>query len=103
MATATITKIEEIQSQVIDAMSSIQAPVVDGVKTVVGAIDTRLPQIPEVPYATAIPTPTEIVKNQYDFAAKVLKTNKSLVTAVTQATTPLTDPALAAKKGKRAA
>jgi len=103
MATATIVKIEEVQTRVIDAMASIQTPVVDTVKTVVTAIDGRLPEIPAIPYAEVIPTPTEVVKNQYDFAARVLKTNKSFVTAVTQATTPLTDSALGAKKGKRVA
>jgi len=101
MATATLTPIEEAQDKFIDLMASLQGPVVDAVSTVVAVVDDRLPQIPEIPFAEQIPTPTEVVKSQYGFATKFLATNKKLVTAVTQATTPLTDAPLGAKKGKR--
>ena len=91
MATATITKIEEFQTKVIDTMSSIEGPLVDRVKSVVSTLDARFPDAPELPFAEKIPTPTELVKNGYDFAADLLKANKKIVTSVTAATTPAVD------------
>ena len=101
--TVVLDKISDVQSTVVDTISSVKQPVVKGVTTVVDFVLDRLPEIPAVPYAGQIPTPVELVNNQYKFAKSLIDTNKDIALAVAKAVAPLTDQALDRKTARPAA
>ena len=101
--TVVLDKISDVQSTVVDTISSVKEPVVKGVTTVVDFVLDRLPEIPAVPYGDQIPTPVELVNNQYKFAKSLIDTNKDIALAVAKAVAPITDPALSRKPVRPAA
>ncbi|HKY15495.1 MAG TPA: hypothetical protein VJM33_11275 [Microthrixaceae bacterium] len=103
MTTPVIEKLTDVQSSVVDTISSVKAPVVKGVTVVVDFVIERFPEIPVVPFAEQIPTPTEVINNQFKFAKSVLDTNKEIAVAVAKAAAPITDKALDRKTAKKAA
>jgi hypothetical protein len=92
--TVVLDKITDVQTTVVDTISSVKQPVVSGVTTVVDFVIGRLPEIPALPYAEQIPTPAEVINNQYKFAKSLIDTNKDIALAVAKAVAPITDPAL---------
>jgi hypothetical protein len=94
MTTLVLEKLTDVQTSVVDTISSVKEPVVTGVTTVVDFIIERLPEIPAVPYAEQIPTPAEVVNNQYKFVKSLIDTNKDIALAVAKAAAPITDKAL---------
>ena len=103
MTTPVIEKLTDVQSSVVDTISSVKAPVVKGVTVVVDFVIERFPEIPVVPFAEQIPTPAEVINNQFKFAKSVLDTNKEIAVAVAKAAAPITDKALDRKTAKKAA
>lgn len=101
--TVVLDKLTDVQANVVDTLASVKEPVVKGVTTVVDFVVDRLPEIPAIPFAEQIPTPAELVNNQYKFAKSIIDTNKELALAVAKAVAPLTDPALDRKPAKPAA
>ena len=53
-----------------------------------------IPTVPAVPFADQIPTPKELIDNQYKFAKSIIDTNKDIALAVAKAAAPLTDVVL---------
>ena len=94
MTTPVLEKLTDVQTQVVDAISNVKEPVSKGVSTVVEFVIERLPNIPAVPYAEQIPTPKELIDNQYKFAKSIIDTNKDIALAVAKAAAPLTDVVL---------
>jgi len=94
MTTPVIEKLTDVQTQVVDAISGVKEPVTTGVSTVVEFIVERLPQIPTVPFAERIPTPKEVIDNQYKFAKSIIDTKKDIALSVAKAASPLTDKVL---------
>ncbi|KAA0235280.1 MAG: hypothetical protein JJLCMIEE_01611 [Acidimicrobiales bacterium] len=90
----TLEKITEVQDQVIDIVNSVKEPVVNGVTRVVGLITDNVSNLPAVPFAEQIPTPGELVDNQFEFASRVLAVNKEIVDSVVEAASPVTDQLL---------
>ena len=103
MTTPVIEKLTDVQSSVVDTISSVKDPVVKGVTVVVDFVIERFPEIPVVPFAEQIPTPAEVINNQFKFAKSVLDTNKEIAVAVAKAAAPITDKALDRKTAKKAA
>ena len=101
--TLVLDKLTDVQTTVVDTISSVKEPVVKGVSTVVDFVVERLPEIPALPYAEQIPTPVELVNNQYKFAKSIIDTNKDIALAVAKAVAPLTDKALDRKPARPAA
>ncbi len=101
--TLVLDKLTDVQTTVVDTISSVKEPVVKGVTTVVDFVVDRLPEIPALPYAEQIPTPVELVNNQYKFAKSIIDTNKEIALAVAKAVAPITDKALDRKPVRPAA
>ena len=101
--TVVLDKLTDVQTSVVDTISLVKEPVVKGVTTVVDFIVGRVPEIPAIPYAEQIPTPVELVNNQYKFAKSVIDTNKDIALAVAKAFAPITDKALDRKPARPAA
>lgn len=94
MPTPVITRVSDVQNQVISAIGEVKEPVSNVVSTVVGYIVDTVPNVPAVPFASQIPTPKEIIDNQARFASKLVTTNKGVALAVANAAQPLTDQLL---------
>lgn len=103
MTTPVLDKLTDVQTSVVDAIATVKEPVTSGVSTVVEFIVDRLPNIPAVPYAEQIPTPKELIDNQYKFAKSIIDTNKEIALAVAKAVAPITDKALDRKPVRPAA
>ena len=103
VTTPVIEKLTDVQSSVVDTISSVKDPVVKGVTVVVDFVVERFPEIPVLPYAEQIPTPAEVINNQFKFAKSVLDANKEIAVAVAKAAAPVTDKALDRKTAKKAA
>ena len=105
--TVVLDKLTEVQTQVVDALKSTKDPVSDGVATVVEFVTERVSSIPAMPFADQIPTPKEVIDNQYKFVRSLTETNKSIAVGVADAAAPLTNQILdrkpAAKKAAPAA
>ena len=82
------------EDQVVGYMAKAKDPVTQGVTSIVEFINDKLPTVPAVPFAEQIPTPKEVIDNQYKFAKSVIDTQKDLALAVAKAAAPLTDKVL---------
>ncbi|HOT79317.1 MAG TPA: hypothetical protein PKY13_04990 [Microthrixaceae bacterium] len=94
MTTPVLDKLTDVQSSVVGYISTVKEPITTGVSTVVEFVIDRFPSIPAVPYADQIPTPKELIDNQYKFAKSIIDTNKDIALAVAKAAAPLTDVVL---------
>ena len=103
MTTPVLEKLTDVQTSVVDTIASVKEPVVKGVTVVVDFVLDRLPEIPVLPFAEQIPTPAELINNQYKFAKSVLDTNKDIAVAVAKAAAPMTDKVLDRKVAKSVA
>ncbi|NLA34911.1 MAG: hypothetical protein GX868_04380 [Actinobacteria bacterium] len=94
MATPVLEKLTNVQDQVVETVSLVKEPITNGVSTVVEFVVGRVPNIPAVPYAERIPTPKELIDNQYKFAKSVIDLNKDIALSVAKAASPITDKIL---------
>jgi hypothetical protein len=104
MTTPVLEKLTDVQTSVVDTIASVKEPVVKGVTVVVDFVVERAPEMPVIPFAEQVPTPAELINNQYKFAKSILDTNKDIAVAVAKAASPITDKVLdrKAKAAKKA-
>lgn len=103
MPTPVIEKLTDVQSQIVDYVGKAKDPVTKGVSTIVDFVTARVEAIPAVPFAEQIPTPKEIIDNQYKFSKQLMDTQKALALSVAKAAAPLTDQVLDRKTTARKA
>lgn len=94
MPTAVLDKLSDVQTSVVDYIATVKEPITTGVSTVVDFVIERIPNLPVLPYAEQIPTPKELIDNQYKFAKSIIDTNKDIALSVARAAAPLTDKVL---------
>jgi hypothetical protein len=92
--TLVLDKLTDAQTSIVDTIASVKEPVVSGVSTVVDFVTGRVSEIPALPFGEKIPTPVELVNNQYKFAKSIIDTNKDIALAVAKAAAPITDKVL---------
>ncbi len=97
--TTVITRMTEVQDQVIKAINSVNEPLTDAIATAVNFVVENVPQIPAVPFAEKFPTPKDLINNQAKFASKLVSTNKAVALSAATAAQPLTDQLLDRKSG----
>ncbi|HEY9241626.1 MAG TPA: hypothetical protein VIP48_06570 [Streptosporangiaceae bacterium] len=87
MATST----QEIQGEVLDAVRKGQELVVDAVKQWAEAVQAITPSIPvpSLPYADKLPKPDEFVASAYDFAERLLASQRTFAENMLDAAKPL--------------
>lgn len=83
------------QDQLLAALTTSQAAVLDGMKTVSASFADTMPKLPAVPGMDAVPSPVEALELGFDFAARLLANQREFVLALLGAATPA--PAKAAK------
>lgn len=85
-ATDTLTKVED---QVLEYVSRVQEPVVDGLRKAAEAVEGYVPELSLPAVGDKVPTATELVENSFEFAQRVLDNQHRFAKAVLDATAPV--------------
>lgn len=95
---------KELQDEFLNAIRRGQEAVIEAVKTWVDTIQSVTPRVPsvQVPLADQLPSPREFVDGAYDFAEKLLASQREFAEELLKATTPLM-PGTGAKQGEHKA
>ena len=83
---------QELQDQFLSIVRKSQEIALDAIKSMVDTVQTITPKIPtvDVPFADQLPKPQDIVANGYDFAQKLLTSQRKFAEEVLKATSSLT-------------
>ena len=90
MATSTSTQ-KDLQDQILSMVRKSQEIALDAIKTMVDTVQTITPKIPAVdlPFAEKLPKPHDVVAGSYDFAEKLLTSQRKFADEVVKATASL--------------
>jgi hypothetical protein len=82
---------QDVQDELLKVIRTSQETVVEAVKTWVETVKAVTPEVPtaHVPLADKLPKPQDIVTNTYDFAEKLLSSQRKFAEELVQATAPL--------------
>jgi hypothetical protein len=95
-----LSTVTDAESKVVEAVRSLQQPVVGYVRKGVELADGRLP---EISYPASLPRPGEVLDTQVDFVKSLLDAQRDFVKAIVDTVAPLAGTeAKPAKKTKAA-
>jgi hypothetical protein len=82
---------QDVQDELLKVIRTSQDTVVEAVKTWVETVKAVTPKVhtPQVPLADKLPKPQDIVTNAYDFAEKLLSSQRQFAEDLVKATAPL--------------
>ena len=82
---------QELQDQFLSIVRKSQEMALDVIKSMVDSVQTITPKIPsvDVPFADRLPKPQDVVASGYDFAEKLLSSQRQFADEVVKATAPL--------------
>ena len=82
---------QEVQDEILNTVRKSQETVVEAIKSWVDAVQSITPKLPSVnvPLADRLPKPEEVVANAYDFAEKLLASQRRFTEDVVKVMTPL--------------
>src|SRR6516164_10848944 len=82
---------QELQDQFLSIVRKSQEIALDAIKSMVDSVQTIAPKIPSVdlPFADRLPKPQDVVAGGYDFAEKLLSSQRKFANEVVKATAPL--------------
>jgi hypothetical protein len=88
----TRTTIQEVQTEVLDAVRKGQEAVVGATRHMAGTIHSIVPAIPvpSLPYADKLPKPEELMASAYHFAEQLLASQRSFAERMLEAARPVT-------------
>jgi hypothetical protein len=88
---STSTTTQELQDQFLGIVRKSQEIALEAIKTMVDTVQSITPKIPSVdlPFADRLPKPQDVVANGYDFAEKLLTSQRKFADEVVKATAPL--------------
>ena len=83
---------QELQGQILDTVRKSQEAVVDALTAWADAVQSITPPLPALSPAVAgkLPKPAELVASAYDFAEKLLASQRKFAEDVLQVTAPVT-------------
>jgi len=90
-STTTTTTQQELQDQFLSIVTKSQEMALDAIKSMVDTVQTITPRIPavDVPFADRLPKPQDVVASGYDFAQKLLTSQRKFADEVVKAAAPL--------------
>ena len=90
-STSTISTPKELQDQFLSMIRKSQEIALDEIKTMADSVKTVTPKIPAVdlPFAERLPKPHDVVAGSYEFAEKLLTSQRKFADEVVKATAPL--------------
>ena len=82
---------QELQDQFLSIVRKSQEIALDAIKSMVDTVQTITPKIPtvDVPFADRLPKPQDVVASGYDFAQKLLTSQRKFADEVVKAAAPL--------------
>ena len=82
---------QELQDQFLSTVRRSQEMALEVIKTLVDTIQNITPKVPSVdlPFADKLPKPQEVVASGYDFAEKLLSSQRKFADDVVKAAAPL--------------
>ena len=82
---------QELQDQFFSIVQKGQEIALDAIKTMVDTVQTITPRIPsvDVPFVGKLPKPQDVVASGYDFAEKLLSSQRKFADEVVKAAAPL--------------
>jgi hypothetical protein len=82
---------QDVQDELLKVIRTSQETVVEAVRTWVETVKAVTPKVPAVqlPLAEKLPTPQDLVTHAYDFAEKLLSSQRQLAEELVKATAPL--------------
>ena len=85
------TPTQDLQNEVLITVRKSQETVIDAIKTWVETVQSITPKIPAVdmPFADKLPKPQDVVASGYDFAQKLLTSQRKFADEVVKAAAPL--------------
>jgi hypothetical protein len=89
-STSTSTQ-QDLQDQFLSIVTKSQEMALDAIKSMVDTVQTITPKIPtvDVPFADRLPKPQDVVASGYDFAEKLLSSQRKFADEVVKAAAPL--------------
>jgi hypothetical protein len=80
---------QEVQTEILKTVRRSQEAVIEAIKTWADTVRTITPPMPELslPFTDKLPKPEELVGNAYDFAEKLLASQRKFAEDVLRATT----------------
>ena len=78
--------VTEIEERIVEAVRSIQQPVVEYVSK---GVDWAEGRFPKPSYPEGLPKPGEVIESQYNFAKALLDTQREFVSELADAVAPL--------------
>jgi hypothetical protein len=89
-STSTSTQ-QDLQDQFLSIVTKSQEMALDAIKSMVDTVQTITPKIPAVdmPFADRLPKPQDVVASGYDFAQKLLSSQRKFADEVVKAAAPL--------------
>ena len=91
MASTSTSTQQELQDQFLSIVRKSQEMALDAIKSMVDTVQTITPKIPsvDVPFAEKLPRPQDVVASGYDFAQKLLSSQRKFADEVVKAAAPL--------------
>jgi hypothetical protein len=82
---------QELQDQFLSTVRKSQEIALEAIRTMVDTIQNITPKLPSVdmPFSDKLPTPHDVVASGYDFAEKLLTSQRKFADDVVKATAPL--------------
>ena len=82
---------QDVQDELLKVIRTSQETVVEAVKTWVETVKAVTPKVSsvQVPLAEKLPKPQDVVANAYDFAEKLLSSQRQFAEELVKATAPL--------------
>jgi hypothetical protein len=90
-STSTSSTQKELQDQFLSIVRKGQEIALEAIKTMVDTVQTITPKVPAVdlPFADRLPKPHDVVAGGYDFAEKLLSSQRKFADEMVKATAPL--------------
>jgi hypothetical protein len=91
MASTSTSTQQDLQDQFLSIVTKSQEMALDAIKSMVDTVQTITPKIPtvDVPFADQLPKPQDVVASGYDFAQKLLTSQRKFADEVVKAAAPL--------------
>ena len=82
---------QDLQDEFLNVIRTSQETVIDAVKALVDTVKSVTPKVPSlhVPLAEKLPAPQDVVTGAYDFAEKLLSSQRQFAEGLVKATAPL--------------
>ena len=81
---------ESVQTQVLDLLNKAQDATIESVRTVAETVEGYVPELPALPFVDRLPEPSSVVDDAFDFAAKLLDSQRRFAHELFAAAAPVT-------------